>query len=171
MPIVDGMIKNQLDNIGMQITDLPLSELHEDLVLNCRGKIAPIDVADLVRSISVKGLQQPITVRKYSEEKRIATGFLYGIVTGHRRFTAFKCLEYPTIPCIVKYNINDIEARFLNLDENLIRKDIDLLQEAKSIEHLKNAGVKMQEIADRLGKSVGWVQIRFNVLNFPEDIQ
>jgi len=149
--------------------DIPINEiLIDDEEFNCRGKTLMIDVADLIQSIREYGLKQPVIVRKLSGNNN---GFNYSLVAGFRRVTAVKCLGRETITAKIEENLSDIDARILNLQENLIRKNLNVLQEAKSIEKLKIAGITMAEIAQKLNVSTGWVQIRFMVLNFSPAIQ
>ena len=42
---------------------IPLKEVYSDNDFNCRGPIAPIDVAELAQDIQMNGLQFPITVQ------------------------------------------------------------------------------------------------------------
>lgn len=150
---------------------IPMNQIHEDNEFNCRGKVTPIDVHDLIESIRERGLEQPVVIREYNEDRQLATGFKYGLVAGYRRFCAMRCLGKDRIPARIKYGIDDTEARIINLQENLIRKDLNVLQEAKAIEKLRYAGFTMDDIAKKLHKSTGWVQIRYMVLDFPDDIQ
>lgn len=152
----------------MEITELPLEDLWADIDFNSRGKVAPIDVVDIVESIRKIGLQVPIVVQKFELPR---DGHNYRIISGYRRFAAFKVLGYPTIPCVVKENLSETDALIANLEENLKRADLNLLQEAKAVERLRAVGLGRDQIAERLGVSAGWVQIRLCVLSFPKDIQ
>jgi ParB-like chromosome segregation protein Spo0J len=75
------------------------------------------------------------------------------------------------IECIVRGPIDDIEAKVLNLAENLDRKDLNILQEAKAIESLEHLGLNRDEIAQKTGQSHGWVQVRLYLLQLPPDVQ
>jgi ParB/RepB/Spo0J family partition protein len=155
----------------MEITDLPMEELHADEEFNCRGEIAPIDVTDLSRSMDAHGLQQPIEVQPYSEEMRTRTGKRFRIVCGHRRHKAATLLRWRTIPGIIKHNLTEAEARIRNLSENLNRKDLNVMQEARALRNLKDAGLSQDDVARELNKSRGWVQIRFMLLDLQPEIQ
>ena len=146
-------------------------EIDVDDEFNCRGHIIPLDVADLTKSIAENGLQSPPVVHEYNEQDRLRTGKNYRMVSGFRRYKALRALEYNIIPCIVKSWMPETKARISNLEENLKRKDLNILQEANAIKKLRDLGYTMQMVADQLGKSIGWVQIRFNVLDLPKDIQ
>src|SRR5690606_1891994 len=78
---------------------------------------------------------------------------------------------YDVIPCMVKSGLDEVQARILNLGENLKRKDLNILQEARAISHLHEFGVPRDHVAAELGVSSGWVQTRYYLLELPEDIQ
>lgn len=155
----------------MKIDILQMAELHADEEFNCRGEIAPIDVTDLSRSMDAHGLQQPIEVQPYSEEMQKKTGKKYRIVCGHRRHKAATLLKWATIPGIVKHNLTEAEARIRNLSENLNRKDLNIMQEARALKNLKDAGLSQDDVGKELNKSRGWVQIRFMLLDLQHEIQ
>lgn len=155
-----------------------------DTDFNCRGEIAPMQVMDLCQDIERNGLQFPIAVQPLldvSDATGAPPAAEYRIVAGHRRFKAYQVLQathrddevnqYIKIPCMLKPGLTDIEARVLNLGENLKRQDLNILQEARAIEKLSIAGVPRDHVAAELGKSSGWVQARYNLLALPEPVQ
>jgi len=153
----------------LKVYEVPMAEIFSDEEFNCRGRIAPIDVVDLARSIDVNGLQQPIVVQPFTHPTKPA--IKYRIVSGHRRHAAFRVLEKQTIPATVRPGLSELNARKLNLEENLKRKDLNMLQEAFAIRHFKNAGLTQEDVAKDLGVSRGWVQTRFNILDLPPEVQ
>lgn len=154
---------------------IPLSEVFSDNDFNCRGPIAPIDVAELAQDIQLNGLQFPITVQPAEDvEKPIPRP--WRIIAGHRRYKAFEVLEnssedFKKVPAMIRRGLNEIQARVLNLGENIKRKDLNILQEARAIQKLYEAGVPRDHVAKLLTKSSGWVQNRYALLALPEDIQ
>lgn len=163
------MITKEVPKYDVQ--EIEVSRLDSDYNFNCRGKIVPIDVQDLIRSIDVNGLQSPIVIHEYNEQEKKITNKDYRIISGFRRFAAIKSLKWEYIPCIIKPWMPESKARVLNIEENLKRKNLNILQEAKAIERLQQAGYTQKMVSDELGVSSSWVQIRFNVLSFPQDIQ
>jgi ParB family transcriptional regulator, chromosome partitioning protein len=153
------------------IEQIPIRQLDADEEFNCRGHIAPIDVAELVQSIQEHGLQYPILVHPYNEEEQKAKGKKYRLVSGYRRYTAMKILGYPDIPCILSKWMTEDEARVLNLIENIKRENLNIVQEAKSIEKLRMVGYTEEDIANKLGLTKSWVHMRCIVLSFPPEIQ
>lgn len=168
-------------NLGVPL--IKVSEIFLDHEFNCRGHFAASDCVELAKDIAVRGLQQPVTVRKLREkdipEKHlknemdiIGKGFRYKMIAGHRRLMAYRINQTECVPAFIKpEDLPEFEARDLNAIENLQRKELNLFQEAVAVKHYWMAGWNRQEVADRVGKSPGWVQIRFMLLDMPEQIQ
>lgn len=153
-----------MNNSSLPTQDLPVGEIFADPEFNCRGPIAPFDVIELVTSIEKNGLQQPIVVQPFTSGK-----YKWRVVMGHRRHKAHQILKKETIPCIVRPDLDETQARTMNLIENLERKDLTIMQEARAIAKFINIG--QDEIAKMIGKSRGWVQVRITALKLPEQIQ
>lgn len=156
-----------------EVHDLNCDDIYLDPEFNCRGAIAPMDVVDLAKSIEKDGLQFPIAVQPASDcDVVLPSGKKYRILAGHRRLVAVhKINKATTIKAMIKYGLDNVRARILNLSENLHRKSLNILQEAKAIQSLKDAGCPREQVAKELGVSGGWVQVRFYLLDLPEDIQ
>lgn len=151
----------------MVLMDVPLTQIHYDEEFNCRGPISPMDVADLAKSIERDGLMEPIALSLMP-----GGSGKYRLLAGHRRYIAHKILKRETIPATVRNEVVDeIQARVLNLTENLQRKQLNVLQEAMAIKPFKDFGLSEDETAKRLGASRGWVQVRYLLLKLPEVIQ
>jgi ParB family chromosome partitioning protein len=134
---------------------------------NCRGKITPTDVQFLIDDIAKNGLLQPIIVRPFKFE-----AFEYRIVAGFSRFMALRVLKWAEIPCVIR-NCDEEESMFLNLTENLVRKNLNWMQEASAIKRILDRYPMCTEasLADRLGQSRGWVQVRKYALALPPEVQ
>jgi len=150
---------------------VPMSEIHMDESFNCRGKIIPMDVIDLSKDIEKNGLLQPVAIAPYSVEQQKETGFKYLLILGYRRFTAHKVLNRTEILCTLQPAMTEINARAVNLSENLQRVNLSLLQEAKAMQRLFELGVSEKDAAELLGMSRGWVQVRYMLLKLPEVLQ
>ena len=160
----------------METVDIRLEKIFLDQEFNCREHIAPADVLDLAKSIQEQGLLQPIVVQPIDDVKDYHPDHVeYRIIAGHRRYVAFKALskdpQFQQIPCVIRTGLDKKEALIFNLMENTSRKDLNILEEAKALEGLKEAGVPRETVASRIGKSGGWVQVRFMLLDLPETIQ
>lgn len=156
-----------LQESEQKVYDIPVSEIYCDNTFNCRGPIQPIDVLDLVRSIEARGLEQPIVIQPWVAQP----GKKWRIVAGHRRYTAFVVLKKTTIPAMIREHLDEFQARILNLEENLKRKDLNMLQIAYAIKPFIHAGWQQKEIAEQLGQPQHWVHVCAAILKLPEDIQ
>lgn len=154
-------------NIDRTVHSIPMSEIFSDDEFNCRGKIQPLDVVDLANDITSKGLDYPITIQPFKEHPPQK----YRIVAGHRRFMAFRVNKAETIPCTIRTDLDDFKAAALNIRENVLRKDLNIKQEAHGIRKFMQAGWSEGAVAKELQQSRGWVQVRYMLLALPEDIQ
>lgn len=148
----------------MEITPLPIKEVYSDADFNCRGDITSFDVIELARSIRENGLLQPIAVQPMD-----SPNYRWRIIMGHRRFKAIQQLGQDTVPCIIHKDLSHAQALTLNLLENLERKNLTVMQEARAI--AKFAGMGGKDVAKMINKSYGWVQIRQMALRLPPLIQ
>lgn len=163
---------------GYQVYNIPIDDIYLDENFNCRGQIAPIDVLDLATDIKNRKLDTPITVQPYN----VIPGKKWRIVAGHRRFTAYEvnrldpdpvvAARFDKIPAFIEVNLDETQARTMNLRENLHRKQLNILQEANAIKYYLDIKVfNEHDIAEMVGTSRGWVQVRAALLKLPKDIQ
>lgn len=163
------------DNYTVQL--IPMKAIFSDPSFNCRGSIAPIDVLDLAKDIRERGLDQPIVLQPWSIPGK--PDIKYRVVAGHRRHLAFRVNDATEIPAFVRPDLTELSARMLNLQENLHRKQLNIKQEAAALKFFldyKNEGSQRclfteHELADVFKQSRGWIQVRRDLLNLPEDIQ
>jgi ParB/RepB/Spo0J family partition protein len=149
---------------------IPLTYIDADETFNCRGKLSAPDVHDLAKDIDVRGLVQPVAVAPYEDGEK--PPYKYRLIAGFRRFKAHQILKKNTIAAVIREDMcNETEALFFNLSENLIRSDLNILQEARSLQKLKDHGITETDAAHRLSKSRGWVQVRYLILKLPPDVQ
>lgn len=155
-----------------KITNISLDDLWMDEMFNSRDEIPFTQVIDLARSIQSDGLFQPIIVMPCEREGR-----KYKVVAGHRRTKSFMMLrndepdKFDRIDAIIREDLDEKKARLLNLNENLARKDLNILEEAKSLQPLMGLGMTEEEIASSLpSASRGWVQVRLMLLKLPKEV-
>jgi ParB family chromosome partitioning protein len=123
-------------------------------------------LADLVASISVHGVLQPILVRTHPADPG-----RYQIVAGERRWLAAQQAGLVDVPVVVR-EMNDQEALELGLVENVLREDITPLEEARALKKLIDAfGYSYAKLGERLGKNKAYVDHRVRLLKMPSEIQ
>lgn len=118
---------------------------------------------DLARSIKEHGIIQPLVVRKLQDK--------YEIVAGERRYKAAAIAGLKKVPCIVM-NLNDGESAEVAIIENIQRKEMTPLEEARSFKTLLDKGYLTQEdLGKRMGKSQSSVANKLRLLNLDDVVQ
>ena len=146
-----------------EIKNVPISAILPS-PRNPRKTFDEVSLQELADNIKQQGLLQPITVRPIidlaDQEGNLCK---YEVVCGERRFRAVKMNGDETIPCIVR-DLDDETAYEVMITENLQRKDIDPMEEAFAFNELVKAGKSCDEIAQRFGKPLRFVQSRVSHL-------
>jgi len=154
------------------VQEIDITDIYSDPDFNCRGSILPMDVIDLVRDVEQNGLQFPIALQPIKDVSILPSeDYKFRVVAGHRRLTVFKILKRKTIPAMIKIGLSEVQARLVNLGENLKRKALNIVQEANAISKLREFGLNRRQVSEQLGVSTSWVQVRFNLLDLPPEIQ
>ena len=118
---------------------------------------------ELAISIREHGVIQPILVRKFGEK--------YEIIAGERRYKASTMAGLTKIPAIVK-NLDDKESSKVALIENLQRRDLTPIEEARTYQKILDLDEMTQEqLAMTMGKSQSAVSNKLRLLSLPDEIQ
>ena len=142
--------------------------IYPDDEFNCRGIIDPQLLGTLASSIHDTGLQIPVIVWPQSN---LPNGCQYLLVAGYRRFIACtKLLRHRTILATIRPDLTHETAKQLNFTENLERKDLSILQEAKALQ-ASFPDVEAPVIAKTLNRSFRWVNLRRMLLELPVEVQ
>ena len=81
---------------------------------------------EMIESIKINGIMQPLIVRPIEEGK-------YQILAGHNRRNCAKEIGLIELPCIIKENLTDDEAKIYLIDTNLCTRDnISPMERAKA---------------------------------------
>ena len=152
----------------IETKEVLISEINMDSSFNCRGDLPPIEVAELAKDLEKRGQLQPVTIMTYDTPK---DGFKYLLLIGYRRTTAAKILRWDHIRAEIRLEMSEVDARCMNLRENVHRKELTILQEARALTKLKELDIGREATANHLGKSHGWVQVRFLLLELPLEVQ
>lgn len=114
---------------------------------------------ELAKSISARGLIQPIVVRPH--------GHSYQIVAGERRWRAAQRARLHEVPVIVR-ELSDAETMELALVENIQREDLNAIEEAEAYSKLIGTFGHTQEALARLvHKSRSHVANLLRLLDLP----
>jgi hypothetical protein len=67
--------------------------------------------------------------------------------------------------------LDEVQMLVVNLSENVQREDLNIVQEAKGVQQLRDRNLSYNDIAEKIGRSSGWVQIRCMVASFPDKLK
>ena len=118
---------------------------------------------ELAKSIRQHGIIQPLVLRK--------VGTKYEIIAGERRYKASFIAGLTKVPAII-IDLNDNESAEVAIVENIQRKNLSPIEEAKSYKKLLDRGYLTQdELASRMGKTQGSISNKLRLLNLSQDVQ
>jgi ParB family transcriptional regulator, chromosome partitioning protein len=135
--------ETQAPAAGGYLIELPLSAVapNPDQPRKVFSREPLEELADSIRSL---GVVEPIVVRPAGD------GWM--IVAGERRWRAATMAGLTTIPAIVRDELDDHDAFVLSMVENVLRKDMNPVEEADGYAKLLEGGLTIDELATRLGK-------------------
>ncbi len=147
----------------MRIENIRLSDIYvtEEVLRDYADREKLEELKD---SMSKYGLLNPITVKDLGDGT-------YKLIAGLRRVIAAKELGWETIPAHVIDSQDDDVDDIVTLEENIKREDVTPVQEGKWFKRLMARGMTMQEIAERIGKSLSYVQQRVELVEAERDLQ
>ncbi len=118
---------------------------------------------ELADSIKAHGVIQPIIVRKIGDK--------YEIIAGERRYKASAMAGLTKIPAIIR-NLDDKETSKVALLENLQRKDLTPIEEARTYQKIIELDdMTQEELGRTMGKSQASIANKMRLLSLPDEVQ
>lgn len=118
---------------------------------------------DLALSIKQHGIIQPLVLRRKNDK--------YEIIAGERRFKAAKLAGLASVPAVIS-NLDDNASAEIAIVENIQRKDLTAIEEAKSFQALLDKGYMTQdELARKMGLSQSAISNKLRLLTLDESVQ
>jgi ParB/RepB/Spo0J family partition protein len=132
-----------------------------------------VALQELAASIREHGVIQPIIVRPIPLTKWDGYARRYELIAGERRWRASILAERTTIPALVREDASEHGTMIeLALIENLHRADLHPLEEAWAFGMMRDElGYSYRQIAERVGRSKGYVENRLKLLDLADDLQ
>ena len=128
-----------------------------------RFEIPQERIRELAESIREQGLLQPIILRKKGDE--------FEIVAGDRRVRACLSLDHTKITAMVT-DMDDEAVALARASENITRDDLSPVEEGAVYKDLRDrVGLSVDKIAKKMGKTVGVVKRRMDLLKMPSALQ
>jgi ParB/RepB/Spo0J family partition protein len=140
----------------MKIIKVDLKDIEQNE--NSRVVYKEADLSELMHSLKLNGLLQPVGVAKLPSGK-------YEAVFGNRRILAAKKLGWADIDAHVVSAETENDRDILNLIENLKRQNTTVSEDGRIFQALLDRGLTKEEVAVRLGISVQRVELALEVFN------
>lgn len=145
-----------------EIYDIPI-----DLITNnpnsTRTYFDSMRMNELVRTVQMYGIIQPVTVRR--------VGDIYELISGERRIRAALAAGLDMVPAII-VDADDEKSAIMTLLENLQREDLCFFEIAESYKNLiRNQGLTQEELAKKIGLSRSTVANKIRLLRLPHRVR
>ena len=120
-------------------------------------------LSDLASSIKQHGIIQPLVLRRKNDK--------YEIIAGERRYKAAKLAGLASVPAVIS-NLDDNTSAEVAIVENIQRKDLTAIEEARSYQALLDKGYMTQEeLARKMGLSQSAISNKLRLLTLDEAVQ
>jgi ParB family transcriptional regulator, chromosome partitioning protein len=147
---------------GAAIVELPIGSITPN-PQQPRKDFDDAALRDLSASLRQSGVLQPVVVRRFGDG--------YQLVVGERRWRAAKLAGITRIPAVIR-EASDAESLELALVENLLREDLNPMEEAEAYQRLlAEFGWTQEELAQRVARDRSSVANCLRLLKLPELIQ
>lgn len=150
------------DTADVAVSTLAISEI-EPNPGQPRREFSPEALSELAQSIGEHGVLQPLVVRPRPNGR-------YEIVAGERRWRAARIAGLSEVPVVVR-ELTDLESLEIAMVENLVRADLNPLEEALGYRTLMEQFAMTQErVAQRVGKSRPAIANALRLLTLPDEV-
>ncbi len=145
-----------------QLHAVPLAELQPDPT-QPRKYLDPLALEELTASVGQVRIIEPIVCRQDPQ-----TGLVY-VVAGERRCAAARKAGLASVPAVFIEGDNYAE---IALVENLLRQDLNPIEEAEALKRLMDEHAYQQdELARIIGKSPATISLSLSLNKLPKEIR
>ena len=154
-----GETKVEKNTNKLPISDLSPNKFQPRKVFDEEG------LNDLTSSIKERGIIQPIIVRKSDNIEN-----KFEIIAGERRWLAAQKVGLHEVPVVIT-DADDLKSLEFAIIENIQRKDLNPIEEAKGYQRLIDEfSYDQDKVSKFVGKSRSYITNSLRLLNLPEDV-
>ncbi len=148
----------------ININKVPVSDLRSSK-FQPRKIFDEDSLQDLTNSIKERGIIQPIIVRKSSDDN-----FKYEIIAGERRWLAAQNAGLHEVPVVIA-DVDDLKSLEFAIVENVQRKDLNAIEEARGYQRLiEEFSYDQEKVAQFIGKSRSHIANFLRLLTLPSAV-
>ena len=152
---------------GIEMTQVPVIDIDPDPE-QPRKVFDETGLNELAESLASEGLLQPITIRQNPRKRKKDRPYL--LIAGERRWRAANILGWEQIPVIIRNDVTEAEAAKLQLLENIVRRDLNPVEEARAFSKMLNEGYTKQELSKATGIATAIISQRIEMLTVRPDV-
>ena len=127
--------------------------------LNPRGDVDSSGLDELAASIGAQGVLQPLLITPEGV-----------VVAGHRRLAAARLAGLQEVPVVIR-DLDPVQQQEIMLVENLQRRDLSAVEEARAYQRLLDAGHTLAQLARRVGAPSARITARLALLRLDDQVQ
>ena len=149
--------------LSHSVAMIPISQINANPE-QPRKEFADEPLNELVNSIKMHGIIQPLTLRRLDDTS-------YQLISGERRLRASKLVGLKEVPAYIRI-ANDQEMLEMALIENIQREELNAMEIAFTYNRLmQEFNLTHDKLADRVGKKRSTVSNYLTLLNLAPSIQ
>lgn len=150
-------MKNESQILNVPIEDIIPNRFQPRLNFDENG------LKELSASIKEHGIIQPLVLRRLGDK--------YEIIAGERRYKAAKMAGLTGVPAIIS-ELDDRKSAEVAIVENVQRRDLSSIEEAKSYKALLDKGyLTQEELAKKMGLSQSAISNKLRLLSLSDTVQ
>ncbi len=154
---MDSTLENNKQVINVPIEDIIPNRFQPRLNFDENG------LKELASSIKEHGIIQPLILRRLNDK--------YEIIAGERRYKAAKMAGLMSVPAIIS-EMDDKKSAEVAIVENVQRRDLSSIEEAKSYKALLDKGyLTQEELAKKMGLSQSAISNKLRLLSLSPKVQ